>query len=331
MKKAKLRYYPDDKAGFTRKQGTRGFVYRDSRGRKIDSRVILDRIRKLAIPPAWEDVWICPEANGHLQATGRDSRGRKQYRYHADWISNRGGEKYSRLSEFGRALPLIRRHVQKDLHQSGLSREKVLAAVIRLLDRTHLRIGNPEYLRDNRTYGLSTLKDRHVTFHTNGFGVRFRGKSGVWHERRVNDRRLARIVRQCRDLPGQELFQYRDGRGRHRPISSADVNQYIREASGGDFTAKDFRTWAGTVAAAAALVKLTQPASPTAANRTTAEVIRAVAADLGNTPAVCRKSYIHPAVIEAFHSCTWPSGKKSRGLTEEEACVVHLIRKRKAA
>ncbi|MDB5311807.1 MAG: topoisomerase [Gemmataceae bacterium] len=315
---ARLSHASDGKPGIRRERTRTGFGYRDAAGHLVRDRATLARIRALAIPPAWERVWICPTANGHVQATGRDARGRKQYRYHPAWTSKRGDQKFSRMAGFGRILPRIRAAVEADLARPGLPRDKVLAAVVKLLDQTHLRIGNPEYVRANESFGLSTLLDRHVSFPGEKMRVRFRGKSGVWHDRTVGDRALARVVRRCRDLPGQELFQYLDGTGRPHPIGSADVNGYIRRAGGGEYTAKDFRTWAGTVKAAALFAELPCPESKTAGERAVVGVIKHVAADLGNTPAVCRKSYVHPGVIEAFlgGSLPAPAGGGTRSADE---------------
>jgi len=302
--KERLCHVGDGTGGIARERKRGGFRYRDAAGRLVRDRAVLDRIRVLAIPPAWEDVWICPAANGHVQATGRDARGRKQYRYHPGWTSRRGDQKFSRMGGFGGVLPRIRKAAAADLARPGLPREKVLAAVVTLLDRTHLRVGNAEYARTNQSFGLSTLLDEHATFTGGKLRVRFRGKSGVWHDRTIGDRALARVVRRCRDLPGQDLFQYEDAAGRPHPVGSADVNEYLREAAGGEYTAKDFRTWAGTVIAAEKFAGEPVPESKAAADRAVVEVVKAVAADLGNTPAVCRKSYIHPGVIEAFRAGT---------------------------
>lgn len=321
----RLRHVCDDGAGIVREPIRATFRYRDADGRVIRDTTTLDRIRVLAIPPAWEMVWICPAANGHLQATGRDARGRKQYRYHPKFRSTKEGEKFSRVAGFGRALPKLRQTVEADLQLPGLPREKVLAAVVKLLDRTHLRVGNAEYVRANGSFGLSTLLDRHVSFPGDKLRVRFRGKSGVWHEREVNDQALARVVRRCRDLPGQELFQYVDVGGDHRPIGSADVNAYIRTAASGEYTAKDFRTWAGTVTAAARFAEVSLPGTKTAAERAVVAVIKAVAADLGNTPSVCRKSYVHPRTIEAFLTGTLPTARKCCGLSADESRALRLL------
>ena len=326
-----LRLTADAGPGIVREPGGGGFRYRDPAGRVVRNELILVRIRALAVPPAWTDVWICPAANGHLQATGRDARGRKQYRYHPAFRSARDEVKFARMAAFGQALPTIRAKADADLRRPGLPREKVLAAVVALLDRTHLRVGNAEYVRANGSFGLSTLRDQHVTFRGGKLRVRFRGKSGVWHDREVSDRRLAQVVRRCRDLPGQELFQYVDGRGRQRVIGSADVNDYIRRAAGGPYTAKDFRTWAGTVEAARLLAAERVPESKTAAEKAVCGVIKEVAATLGNTPAVCRKSYVHPRVLAAFANGELPATRSGTRLSPDEARVMRLLSGRSAS
>jgi DNA topoisomerase-1 len=303
----------------------KAFRYLTSRGTPAGSRARA-RIRALVIPPAWTDVWICPDPRGHLQATGRDARGRKQYRYHTRWRRVRDEDKYGRLADFGRALPSIRRRVDRDLRRPGLSREKVLAAVVKLLEMTFIRVGNEEYARSNNSYGLTTMRDSHV--HVSGSKVRFlfRGKSGVRHELELNDRRLARIVKRCRDLPGQALFQYVDDRGRVVDVGSADVNAYLRETTGSEFTSKDFRTWAGTVLAAKLLCDCEPATSPAAGKRAVAGAIDQVARRLGNTRAVCRKCYVHPAVIDAYldGSITRAMGKP----TAAEAAILRLLARR---
>jgi DNA topoisomerase-1 len=317
----------DGERGITRETARGGFRYRDASVRIVRDPQILARIRALAIPPAWTRVWICPSPGGHIQAVGWDARGRKQYRYHPSFRAKQDGEKFGRLAAFGRALPRLRKRVAADLRQPGLPRDKVLAAVVRLLDRTHLRVGNAEYRRTNNSFGLSTLLDRHVSFSSRGLRLKFNGKSGIAHERIVTDRRLAAVVRRCRDVPGQHLFQYRDAHGRPRAIGSTDVNAYIRRASGGAFTAKDFRTWAGTVYAASRLAGEELPDSVKAAERVVVRVVREVAARLGNTPAVCRKSYIHPKVIEAFASGQFPAERNVRRLGKDEVRVLRLLKR----
>jgi DNA topoisomerase-1 len=284
------------------------------------------RIRALAIPPAWTDVWICADPRGHLQATGRDARGRKQYRYHPRWREVRDQDKYGRLPEFGRALPAIRRRIGRDLGRHGLPRQKVLAAVVKLLETTFIRIGNDEYARQNRSYGLTTMRDGHVRVSGSKVRFMFRGKSGVQHALELDDRRLARIVRRCRDLPGQELFQYLDEDGEVVDVSSEHVNVYLKDITGTDFTSKDFRTWAGTVLAARLLCAERPTSSAAAGKRAIAQAIDEVARRLGNTRSVCRKCYVHPAVIEAYldGSITRAMGKP----TESEAALLRLLARR---
>jgi len=294
---ARLRYVTDRLPGITRHGAPGAFTYRDAKGRKIRSAAELARIRALAVPPAWTDVWICPLENGHLQATGRDARRRKQYRYHARWRHTRDETKYEHMLEFGRALPAIRRRVDADLGLAGLPREKVLAAVVRLMEDTLARVGNPEYAAQNNTFGLTTLRNRHVRISRDRIELDFRAKHGIRHSSVVSDRKLARVVKNCRDLPGSELFQYIDEAGGRHCIDSADVNDYLREISGRDITAKDFRTWAATNLAILALADQEQE-SPT--KKAQVEAIKQVARRLGNTPAVCRKCYIHPAVLERY-------------------------------
>jgi DNA topoisomerase-1 len=298
-KAAGLRYVTDERPGITRRKHGRGFSYRDRSGAVIRDRRTLDRIRALAIPPAWTDVWICPHPNGHVQATGRDARGRKQHRYHPEWHAHRDEAKFGRMIAFAEALPRIRERTDADLRRPGLPREKVLAAVIRLLELTLIRVGNDEYARLNRSFGLTTLRDRHARIDGTAVRFRFRGKGGKMHEVGLRDRRLATIVRRCQELPGQELFQYDDD-GEVRDVASDDVNQYLREISGGDFTAKDFRTWAGTVLAFRALRALQPADDERTQRRNVVEAIRQTAGRLGNTAAVCRRSYVHPAVLEAY-------------------------------
>lgn len=296
-----LSYASDHDPGITRKPARgHGFNYASPDGRPITDEATLDRIRALAIPPAWTDVWICPKANGHIQAVGRDQKGRKQYRYHARWRAARDENKYDRLIAFGRALPRLRRRVDEDLARRGLPRDKVLAAVIRVMERTLIRVGNEEYARQNKSFGLTTLRDRHVKVAGGKAVFEFRGKSGKTHLTGLNDRRLARIVKACQDIPGQRLFQYIDEDGQRRPIESADVNAYIRETLGEDFSAKDFRTWAGTVMAAQALMQAPPCENATHTKRAINTCVKAVAGLLGNTAAVARSAYIHPAVLEAY-------------------------------
>jgi DNA topoisomerase-1 len=295
----RLRYVSDTEPGLRRVRRGHGVGYVDPDGKAVRDPDTLARIAKLAIPPAYEEVWICRSADGHLQATGRDARGRKQYRYHPDWHAVRDADKFMRMEEFGRALPRIRRRVALDLKRPGMPREKVLATVVRLLESTLIRVGNEEYARENKSYGLTTLRTRHVDVSGERIEFEFRGKGGLMHHVVVTDPRLAAVVRRLRDLPGQELFQYLDETGERRSVGSADVNDYLREISGGDFTAKDFRTWYATLAALVALEKR-EFTSETQAAREVKAAITEVAQMLRNTPAICRKSYVHPLVVECF-------------------------------
>ncbi|HET7747588.1 MAG TPA: DNA topoisomerase IB [Vicinamibacteria bacterium] len=297
---AGLRYVSDARPGIRRVRSGRAFRYLAPSGRPIRAASELNRIRALAVPPAWTDVWICADPDGHLQATGRDARGRKQYRYHPRFRDIRDSSKYGRMLAFARALPAIRARVRADLDRRGLPREKVAATVVQLLETTLVRVGNEEYARANRSYGLTTLRDGHARIGARRLRFRFRGKSGKVHEVAVSDPRLARIVRACRAAPGPALFQYRDARGRWRPVESADVNAYLRAITGRDFTAKDFRTWAATVMAACALLEAEVAETRTAGRRAVKSAVEAVADRLGNTAAICRRSYVHPVVVNAY-------------------------------
>jgi DNA topoisomerase-1 len=303
----------------------------DARGRKVRDRAVLQRVARLAIPPAWTDVWICPHPQGHLQATGRDAKGRKQYRYHPDWMALRNQTKYERLLRFGTALVPLRKRTERDLALSGLPREKVLATVARLLETTLIRIGNPAYVKQNQSHGLTTMRDKHVQVVGPKLRFSFKGKSGVAHSIEVEDPRLARIVRQCRDIPGYELFQYYDEEGTAKTIGSGDVNAYLRESMGEDFTAKDFRTWAGTVEAAALLAAAGPTETAKDAKAAVAATIQEVAARLGNRPTTCRKYYVHPAVVEAFlHGGLFSVLRRVRrrpGLSRNESAVLTLLEK----
>jgi DNA topoisomerase-1 len=305
---AGLRYVSDDRPGYRRRMKHDQFEYLDTEGKPIRDEHRLLRIKRLAIPPAWTDVWICPSPNGHIQATGRDARRRKQYRYHDRWREVRDENKFERLTDFAKALPNIRRRVAQDLKLPGLPRQKVLAAIIRLLERTFIRIGSDEYARENKSFGLTTMQDRHVTVKGARLRFRFRGKSGRQHEVDLTDPRIARIVSKCQDLPGQELFQYVENNGDVRDIASQDVNDYLRELTKQDFTAKDFRTWAGTVLAAIALTVQGEFKTQKEAKANVKNAISAVAEFLGNTPAICRKCYVHPALVEAYLSGTQMPG-----------------------
>jgi len=297
---AGLRYVSDEKPGIRRRRSGTGWAYLDPAGKVVGDTEDRARIRALAIPPAWTDVWICPRADGHIQATGRDARGRKQYRYHPDWRAVRDETKFGRMAAFAEALPALRARIDADLSLRGMPREKVLAAVVRLLELTLIRVGNDEYARANDSYGLTTLRSDHVDVDGSVLRFRFRGKSGVTHELGVRDRRVARIVERCQDLPGEELFEYLDDDGEPRRVSSDDVNDYLREATGQDFTAKDFRTWGGTVLALFALRRMGPPEGAAEAKKNVVEAVKQVARALRNRPATCRKFYIHPAVLAAY-------------------------------
>jgi DNA topoisomerase I len=327
-KAAGLRYVSDTTPGIGRKSWRGGFRYLNGGGRVVRDAATLERIRGLAIPPAWSDVWICPRDDGHLQASGRDARRRKQYRYHARWREIRDETKYGRMAQFARALPRIRARVRQDLARPGLPREKILATVVHLLEATRMRVGNEEYARDNASYGLTTLRARQVRVSGATIRFHFRGKSGVEHEIELSDRRMALIVRRIQDLPGYELFQYLDEDGARRAVESSDVNAYIREAAGDDFTSKDFRTWAGTVLAARALLDCGPFRSTADARRNIARTIEEVARKLGNTKAVCRKCYIHPAVLEGYLEGRLRAG---RGRRADESAVIVLLKRRKPA
>ena len=297
---AGLRYVSPGGQGIARRRRGRGFVFVDAAGRQVTDAATLQRIASLAIPPAWTDVWIASSPEAHVQATGRDARGRKQYRYHPRWRQTRDETKYARLIAFGRALPRIRQRTSRDLALPGLPRRKVLAALVQLLERTLVRVGNEEYARQNGSYGLTTMQDAHVKIRGAHIEFDFVGKAGVAHRIALDDPRLARVVRHCQDLPGQDLFQYVDETGTPQRVGSSDVNEYLREVSERDFTAKDFRTWAGTVLAARALQEFTRLDSRAATKRQVVRAIESVAARLGNTTAVCRKCYVHPAVVDAY-------------------------------
>lgn len=335
MRSVGLRYVDDSQPGITRRMVRGEFQYFLPNGARLLDDDELTRIRKLAIPPAYNEVWICPRADGHLQATGRDARGRKQYRYHSQWRQLRDATKYHHMLAFGRALPKIRRRVRQDLLHPTLCREKVIATVVRLLETTLIRVGNEEYARTNKSFGLTTLRNRHVTISGNRLLFRFRGKSGQQHEIALSDERLARIVKRCRDLPGQELFQYVDDDGVRHPITSADINDYLKEITGEDFTAKDFRTWAGTMLAALALADVEPFINATEAKRNVVNAIENVARQLGNTPAICRRCYVHPTIIEAYHDQTLAPAMQNRrsalrnramnGLYKHELAVMALL------
>ena len=336
-KAAGLRYTTDTRPGFRRVRRGRNFTYVDADGRAIRTATELARIKALVIPPAWRDVWVCPDPRGHLQATGRDARGRKQYRYHPRWREVRDETKYDRMIGFAQALPAIRRTTGEHMRRQGLPREKVLATVVQLLEKTLIRVGNDEYARANRSYGLTTLRDTHVAFKGERVRFSFRGKSGVEHEIDLNDRRLARIVKQCRDLPGYDLFQYYDENGERQAVGSEEVNAYLKEITCQDLTSKDFRTWAGTVLAAQLLREFEAFGSTTQAKKNIVAAVENVAKKLGNTKAVCRRCYIHPAILDAYLDGTMleiinqRALKVSRAvdrLTGMERSVLALLRRR---
>jgi len=310
---AGLQYVSDQRSGYTRKAKGKHFDYLDTEEKPIRDEQRLLRIKRAAIPPAWTDVWICPSPNGHIQATGRDARGRKQYRYHERWRDLRDENKFERLTQFAKALSNIRRRVAQDLKLAGLPRRKVLATIVRLLERTFIRIGNEEYARENKSFGLTTLKNCHVKVKGAQVLFRFRGKSGRQHEVDVTDRRVAKVIAECQDLPGQDLFQYVDELGEVQNITSQDVNEYLRQIAGEDFTAKDFRTWGGTVLAAIALSKQEDFETKKQAKSNIKTAICVVAELLGNTPAVCRKCYVHPVIVEAYLNRTRIAGLNGVG------------------
>ena len=329
---AELRYSRPGDAGFRREGAPEAFRYVDDRGHLVRRAETLSRIRMLAIPPAWTSVWICADAQGHLQATGRDARGRLQYRYHAQWRAQRDQHKFHRMADFAAALPAIRACVERDLAAQGLSRRKLLAAMVSLLDRTFIRVGDERYRRDNGSFGLTTLRTRHVRVSGDRIRLRFRGKSGKEHDVSLADRRLARIVRRCLDLPGYELFQYVE-EGETRKVCATDVNLYLREISGADYTAKDFRTWGATVIATVLLTRYGPAASAAEGTRTVNRALRAAAHALGNTLAVCRKSYVHPGVIDAYLGNAMPPRRlrsRAAGLRAPERRTLVLLRKLRA-
>lgn len=337
-----LHYVTEGGPGITRKRAGKHFSYYDSHGEKIVDEDELKRLRALAIPPAYKEVWICPDPKGHLQATGRDARGRKQYRYHTHWREIRDDDKHHRMISFAKALPRIRKQVDEDLGERKLSRTKVIASVVRLLEATLIRVGNEEYARDNKSYGLTTMRNRHLNVHGSAIEFKFKGKSGKVHNVTLRDQRLARIVKKLQELPGQKLFEYLDEDGEVHGIGSSDVNEYLREISQEQITAKDFRTWYGTVLAAIALQEMETVDTKAATKKNILRAIEQVAQRLGNTPAVCRKSYIHPAVFEAYEQGTLPPIVRDQAIDEatdelkhdldtlppEEAAVLAFLVKR---
>ena len=318
-----VRYSSDSERGIRREGDAGSFRYRGPSGKILRSAHVLKRIKSLAIPPAWTRVWICADESGHLQATGRDARGRKQYRYHTRWREIRDVGKFERMFDFAAVLPAMRRRVSRDLALAGLPRHKVLAAIVRLLETTCLRIGNERYAEQNDSFGLTTLRNRHVRVAGERIELEFRGKGGKFHRATVEDARLARIVSHCRELPGQSLFEYLDAEGNAQQVGSEDVNDYLKEISGAEITAKDFRTWAGTVFVASELSRRRQPVGPSHM----VAAVREAARRLGNTPAICRKSYVHPRVLDAE---TWrrrrPAPSRTHGLRAEEAALLALLR-----
>ena len=322
--RAGLRYSLDSEPGLHRREGARGFEYVNSRGRPVTSERTIARIKALAIPPAWTNVWICSDEKGHLQATGRDARGRKQYRYHVKWRELRDADKFDRMLEFAKALPAIRRRARADLDLPGLPREKVLATLVTLLETTCFRIGNERYAEENDSFGLTTLRNRHARVAGSRVELEFRGKSGKFHKATVDDPRLARIIRRCRELPGQALFEYLDAEGKPQSIGSSDVNDYLKEIAGSDVTAKDFRTWAGTVFVANELARREGPVGPSHM----VAAVREASKRLGNTPAICKKSYVHPRVLDPQ---TWArrarrsASPRPRGLRADEAALLRIL------
>lgn len=334
-----LRYVRDGESGIQRRRMGKQFRYIGPDGAPIRDEATLERIRKVAIPPAYTSVWICSDPDGHIQATGRDLKGRKQYRYHPRWRAARDATKYGRMIAFGRALPRIRARVEQDLRLPGLPRAKVLAAVVRLLETTLIRVGNDEYARDNKSFGLTTMLDRHVEIAGAMVRFRFKGKSGKRHSISISDPRLAKIVRRCKEIPGYELFQYLDDQGQHQDVGSVDVNSYLREIAGQQFTAKDFRTWAGTVLAAFALHDVEPPENNAQARKNIVRAVAQVAQRLGNTPSICRKCYVHPQVLDAYLDGTLSASLQQRtedngllvGLDKQERAVLHFLQGRLAA
>lgn len=335
---AGLVYVGDEQPGIRRRRTGKGFSYVGPDGRTIKDERTLKRVRSLAVPPAYSDVWICPDPNGHIQATGRDDKGRKQYRYHPRWREFRDSNKYEHMLEFATALPALRERIAEDMAKRGLPREKVLATVVHLLETTLIRVGNADYAKQNKSYGLTTLRDRHVKIEGGELRFQFKGKSGKTWNLRLQDRRIARVVKACQDIPGQHLFQYFDEGGQRQPVTSADVNAYLREATGRDVTAKDFRTWAGTVLAAMALREFEQLDPDARTKKNVKAAIERVAARLGNTPTICRKCYVHPEVVNAYldgsvmdevsHEIETALEADLTKLKPEEAAVLALLQRR---
>lgn len=325
---ASLHYVDDSQPGL-RRQALRGrFVYFDDSGQRISDTATLERIKALVIPPAYTDVWICADPQGHIQATGRDARGRKQYRYHAHWRDFRDSHKYARMQAFAGLLPKLRSQLDSHLARPGMDREKVMALVVSLLDTTLIRVGNRQYARDNNSFGLTTLRNRHVKVQGIAIRFRFRGKSGIEHQVTLRNRRLANLIKRCMDLPGQDLFQYEDEQGNRHSVGSTDINAYLQQLTGSDFTAKDYRTWAGSALALNLLRKLQWQPEPEA-RRQIVDTVKQVALRLGNTPAVCRRCYIHPAVLECFargELANLPRARKRKGLDAEEVRLASFLK-----
>jgi DNA topoisomerase-1 len=337
-KAAGLRYSNLTGPGIARRKAGKGFTYRGADGGRVDDLAVMRRIKALVIPPAWTDVWICPDPNGHIQAVGKDERGRKQYRYHARFREARDSAKFEHIMSFAEALPAIRARVKADMDETGLGRRKVLATVVHLLETTMIRVGNAAYAKENKSYGLSTLLDRHVKIDGGGLRFQFTGKSGKTWKLKVSDRRIARIVKTCQDIPGQHLFQYIDAAGDRQPVTSADVNAYLKEISGTDITAKDFRTWTGTVLAAMALAEFEAVDSQARAKKNIMRAIEHVSSRLGNTPTICRKCYVHPEIVNGYldgdlllkikDDIDLEIADELQTLRPEEAAVLAFLRKR---
>jgi DNA topoisomerase-1 len=331
-KAARLRYVTDEMPGIRREKHGAHFAYFAPDGSRIDDEKELARLKALAVPPAYTDVWICPLANGHIQATARDARGRKQYRYHKRWRETRDENKYERMIAFAQTLPKVRKRIEADLALPGLPREKVLATIVQLLETTAIRVGNDEYAKENNSFGLTTLRNKHAKIEGSNVRFSFRGKSGVRHALDLRDRRLAKIIRQCQDLPGQQLFEYLEENGTARAIDSSDVNEYIREISGDEFSAKDFRTWAGSVTCAMLLAQESGEETQSDRKQRVVAVIKDVAKRLGNTPAICRKCYVHPAIVDAYleagRLAPARAPRSREGLEAEELLVLALLQER---
>lgn len=331
-----LRYAANFDTGYYRKKINEDFVYTDENRKRVKNKEVLERIKKLVIPPAWENVWICPYENGHLQVTGIDAKGRKQYRYHTNWNKIRNQSKFYRLRRFANALPLIREQVDKDLNRKGLPYEKVVALVVKLIEMTNIRIGNDAYKKLYGSFGLTTLRDKHVKFEKTFISFEFKGKKGVNHKIQLQSRKLVNLVRKCKEIPGQDLFQYYDDEGKHYTVGSGDINSYLKEITQEDFTAKDFRVWAGSVTALFAFQEIGEFETQTECKRKIVEVLDLVASKLGNTRTVCKKYYVHPTVIATYENGTINNYKvekniKNNNLNPEEEALVRLLESEKIA